>query len=146
MFRKICIGLNRCHAKGVLHCDIKPANILLGDDNEPRLADFGQSRLSNEQTPALGTLFYMAPEQADLNSTPDASWDVYAVGAIMFRMLTGQPPYRDEQIVEQLDTAGSLQKRLEHYREAIASSPPPESTCSSWRRPQLANCLEMLGR
>lgn len=126
MFRKICIGLNRCHAKGVLHCDIKPANILLGDDNEPRLADFGQSRLSNEQTPALGTLFYMAPEQADLNSSPDASWDVYAVGAIIFRLLTGQPPYRDETVVEQLDTAGSLQKRLARYRAAIASSPPPE--------------------
>ena len=120
MFRRICIGLNRCHAKGVLHCDIKPANILLGDDNEPRLADFGQSRLSDDQTPALGTLFYMAPEQADLNAAPDASWDVYAVGAIMYRLLTGQPPHRAEHIVEQLDTAGSLEKRLNRYREIIA--------------------------
>jgi serine/threonine protein kinase len=126
IFRKICIGLNRCHAKGVLHCDLKPANILLGEDNEPRLADFGQSRLTNEQTPALGTLFYMAPEQANLSSTPDASWDVYAVGAIIFRMLTGMPPYRDETVVEQLDSAGSLQERLERYRAAIADSPPPE--------------------
>ena len=55
LFRKICLGLNRCHAKGVLHCDLKPANLLLGDDNEPRLADFGQSRLTGDQTPALGT-------------------------------------------------------------------------------------------
>jgi hypothetical protein len=125
MFRKICTGLNRCHAKGVLHCDVKPANILLGDENEPRLADFGQSRLSSDQTPALGTLFYMAPEQANLDSTPDASWDVYAVGAIMFRMLAGQAPYRQDKIVKQLDTAGSLPKRLERYREAIAASPPP---------------------
>lgn len=125
MFRNICIGLNHCHAKGVLHCDVKPANILLGDENEPRLADFGQSRLSHEQTPALGTLFYMAPEQADLKSTPDASWDVYAVGAIMYRLLTGQPPYRDDSVVQQLDTAGSLQKRLLHYRQAITQAPPP---------------------
>ncbi len=126
MFRKICIGLNHCHAKGVLHCDVKPANILLGDENEPRLADFGQSRLSHEQTPALGTLFYMAPEQADLKSTPDASWDVYAVGAILYRLLAGQPPYRDDSVVQQLDTAGSLQKRLLHYREAITNAPPPD--------------------
>lgn len=121
MFQKICVGLNHCHAKGVLHCDIKPANILLGDDGEPRLADFGQSRLSDEQTPALGTLFYMAPEQADLNSTPDASWDVYAAGAILYRMLVGSPPHRSDDIVEQIDTAGSLPKRLERYRTAIAS-------------------------
>lgn len=126
MFRKICTGLNHCHAKGVLHCDIKPANILLGDDLEPRLADFGQSRLSHEQTPALGTLFYMAPEQADLNSTPDASWDVYAAGAIAYRMLIGSPPYRSDQIVGQIDTAGSLPKRLERYRTAIENGPAPD--------------------
>lgn len=126
MFRKICIGLNHCHAKGVLHCDIKPANILLGDDREPRLADFGQSRFSDDQSPALGTLFYMAPEQAELNSTPDTSWDVYAAGAIMFRMLTGDAPYRDKKVIDSLDSAGSLEKRLHFYRSTIQSGPSPE--------------------
>ncbi|KAA5541124.1 serine/threonine protein kinase [Roseiconus nitratireducens] len=125
LFRRICVGLNHSHSKGVLHCDLKPANILLGEDNEPRLADFGQSRMTHDQTPALGTLFYMAPEQADLGSTPSSGWDVYAAGAILYRMLTGGPPYRDDSIVEQLDTAGSLPKRLERYRESIQSAMPP---------------------
>ena len=119
LFRKICLGLNRCHAKGVLHCDLKPANLLLGDDNEPRLADFGQSRLTGDQTPALGTLFYMAPEQANLNAAPDASWDVYAVGAIFYRLLTGRPPHRDQGTLDELDTANSLEERLSSYRHMI---------------------------
>ncbi|MEM6472189.1 MAG: protein kinase [Planctomycetota bacterium] len=125
LFRKICVGLNHSHSKGVLHCDLKPANILLGEDNEPRLADFGQSRMTHDQTPALGTLFYMAPEQANLESSPSSAWDVYAAGAILYRMLTGEPPYRDETIIEQLDTAGSLPKRLKRYRDAIRKAPPP---------------------
>ncbi|MEM0927130.1 MAG: serine/threonine protein kinase, partial [Planctomycetota bacterium] len=125
LFRKICIGLNHSHSKGVLHCDLKPANILLGEDHEPRLADFGQSRMTHDQTPALGTLFYMAPEQADLESSPSSAWDVYAAGAILYRMLTGDAPYRDETIIEQLDTAGSLPKRLKRYRQAIREASPP---------------------
>ena len=79
----MAIGLLHAHGKGVLHCDLKPANMLLDQDSQPRLADFGQSRLSHEQTPALGTLFYMAPEQADLQAVPDVRWDVYALGALL---------------------------------------------------------------
>ena len=72
----------------------------------------------------------MAPEQADLEATPDASWDVYAAGAILFRMLTGSPPYRDDSVIDQVDTAGSLPKRLSRYRQAIAESPPPTENLS----------------
>src|SRR5689334_4635640 len=68
LFREVAVALVHAHGKGILHCDLKPANVLLDQDWKPRLADFGQSRLSHEQTPALGTLFYMAPEQADLSA------------------------------------------------------------------------------
>ena len=125
LFREIAIGLLHAHGKGVLHCDLKPANILLDLDNKPRLADFGQSRLSHEQSPALGTLFYMAPEQADLESVPDSRWDVYALGALLYCMLTGSPPHRSEAATGQLDSASGLADRLAKYRKLISAAPAP---------------------
>lgn len=126
LIREIAEGLNYAHGKGVLHCDLKPANILLDHDWRPRLADFGQSRMSHEQQPSLGTLFYMAPEQADLAASADARWDVYALGAILYTMLVGTPPYRNPEVVETLDSAHSLPARLERYRNAIYSTPFPK--------------------
>ncbi len=125
LFHDVALGLVHAHGKGVLHCDLKPANILLDQDGKPRLADFGQSRLSREQAPALGTLFYMAPEQADLKAVPDARWDVYALGALVYCMLTGSPPHRTPQAIERLETAGDLDDRLAEYRRMIQSAPPP---------------------
>jgi len=125
IFAEVAIGLMHAHGKGVLHCDLKPANILLDQDNKPRLADFGQSRLSHEQSPSLGTLFYMAPEQADLTAMPDAQWDVYALGAILFCMLTGSPPYRGESHVKGIEAAHDLEARLARYKNAIRTAPVP---------------------
>lgn len=126
LLREIAVGLTHAHGKGVLHCDLKPANILLDQDRRPRLADFGQSRLSSEQTPALGTLFYMAPEQADLNALPDARWDVYALGAILYCLLTGSPPHRDDESLRQLDGTGDLAERLARYRRWLSDASPPD--------------------
>jgi serine/threonine protein kinase len=125
MFREVAVGLLHAHGKGVLHCDLKPANILIDQDNRPRLADFGQSRLSHEQTPALGTLFYMAPEQADLSAVPDVRWDVYALGALLYTMLTGAPPHRTEAAIRTMEAAPNLEERLARYRRLIETSPPP---------------------
>ncbi|MGH7140866.1 MAG: serine/threonine protein kinase, partial [Pirellulales bacterium] len=119
LFRDVAIGLVHAQGKGVLHCDLKPANVLLDQDGRPRLADFGQSRLSDEQSPSLGTLFYMAPEQADLQATPDARWDVYALGALLYAMLTGSPPYRDAEALTFIQDAQGLEEQLGRYRQWI---------------------------
>jgi hypothetical protein len=129
LFRDIAVGLVHAHGKGVLHCDLKPANILLDQDNKPRLADFGQSRLSHEQMPALGTMFYMAPEQADLEAMPDARWDVYALGALLYCMLTGHPPHRSGPTVDQFERTPDLKQRLSRYRQMIEQSLPPAEHC-----------------
>lgn len=127
LFRDVATGLVHAHGKGVLHCDLKPANVLLDQDGQPRLADFGQSRLSTEQTPSLGTLFYMAPEQADLQAVPDARWDVYALGALLYSMLCGAPPYRTDDVTNRIQEAGGLEAQLARYRQWIADSPTPHA-------------------
>ena len=123
LFREVAVGLSHAHSRGILHCDLKPANLLLDQDRRPRLADFGQSRLTHELRPALGTLFYMAPEQADLQAVPDARWDVYALGALLYCMLTGAPPHRADQAVTAIESASALPERLKRYQRLLRTSP-----------------------
>ncbi len=123
--KSILHALVHAHGSGILHCDLKPANVLLDKDLEPRLCDFGQSRLSYEQDPALGTLFYMAPEQADLKTVPDARWDVYALGALLYHLLCGEPPYRTKENEQLIHSAGTLEERLGIYRRIVKQYPKP---------------------
>jgi len=121
----VASALVHAHRHGILHCDVKPANVLLDGDFVPRLADFGQARLSNEQSPALGTLFFMAPEQADLAAVPDPRWDVYALGALLYQMLCGEAPFRSPENERRISSAGSLVEKLAAYRAAVEQSPRP---------------------
>jgi serine/threonine protein kinase len=142
LFREVIVGLVHAHNKGIFHCDLKPANILLDQDYKPRLADFGQSRLSHEQTPALGTLFYMAPEQADFKSVPDARWDVYALGVLFYRMLTGQLPYQTPEVVASIQQADGLEMRLIRYRRYLRKAIPPTAHRDVLGHGTLAQILE----
>lgn len=140
---RICQALVHAHGSGILHCDLKPANILLDQDFEPRLCDFGQSRLADEHSHALGTLYYMAPEQADLRAVPDARWDVYALGALIYHMLTGAPPFRTEENDRKLNAAKTLNDRLTLYRQIVKQGPKPSAHRKvSGVDPQLAEVVD----
>jgi hypothetical protein len=126
IFREAAEALAYVHAKGILHCDLKPGNILLDVRDHVRLADFGQAQLASELVPSLGTFFYMAPEQADPSTpVPDTRWDVYALGAVLYAMLTGEAPHRGEDLSRRLRDTAPLGQRLELYRTLLREMPRP---------------------
>jgi serine/threonine protein kinase len=97
---EICKGLAYIHSKGILHGDLKPANLLLDSEGRVRLADFGQSFATQTGGYNLGTLGYMPPEQVlrglgQGSEEPNARWDVYALGATAYRLLGKQVPRMD---------------------------------------------------
>jgi eukaryotic-like serine/threonine-protein kinase len=96
----VLAGLAAAHEAGIVHRDVKPENVLLGDDAAIKVADFGlaraASRASHTRTGMLiGTAAYLAPEQVT-HSVSDARTDVYAAGVMLFEMLTGVQPHTGE--------------------------------------------------
>src|SRR5262245_10042190 len=100
LMAKVARTVHYAHAHGILHRDIKPGNILLDAKGEPHLTDFGLARLVESESSVthtldvLGTPSYMAPEQAVGNNAAVSSvTDVYGLGAVLYQLLTGRPPF-----------------------------------------------------
>jgi serine/threonine-protein kinase len=114
-------AVHAAHKHGIVHRDLKPSNILLTADGAPKITDFGVARhlgvaagLTMSGVP-VGTPSYMAPEQAEGNSREvDAAADTYALGAILYELLTGRPPFRADSAAETL-------------RQVMAKDPVPPS-------------------
>jgi tetratricopeptide (TPR) repeat protein len=109
-------AIHEAHRLGIVHRDLKPANILLSRDGVPKIADFGLAKWLDAETALtrtqliIGSPSYMAPEQAGQGATrigPAA--DVYSLGAILYELLTGRPPFQAATVLETLEQVRSAQ-------------------------------------
>lgn len=121
IMRSVCRALNYAHTQGIIHCDIKPANIMIDRQGTALLADFGIARASDTATATMvgaGTPAYMAPEQIK-GYEPTPQMDVYALGVVLYEMLTGgERPFTGNQA--QIKGSIGEKVRWEHL-----NVPPP---------------------
>jgi Leucine-rich repeat (LRR) protein len=120
LVRQVAEALAAVHAKGIIHRDIKPRNILLDAGGQPLLTDFGLARTDNDaerltvEGALLGTPAYMAPEQASLVGEPvGPGADLYSLGVVLYRLVAGRTPFQGQ--------------ALPVIQAVAAQSPPPPS-------------------
>jgi serine/threonine protein kinase len=100
LVEKLARAMQAAHERGIIHRDLKPANVLLTEDGQPKITDFGLAKRLQDSTgrtrtgEIMGTPEYMAPEQAAGKKDVGPAADVYALGAILYRLLTGRPPFQ----------------------------------------------------
>jgi eukaryotic-like serine/threonine-protein kinase len=120
LMRRVCLGVAHAHQKGVIHCDLKPGNILATEvdgQGQPKIIDFGIARAlgAGSRDGSSGTPGYMSPEQARSAGDIDTRTDVYSLGLLLYELVAGKP-YRD------LERLGELS--MEAMRETLAGEPP----------------------
>ena len=120
LLRTLAMAVEHAHQHNIIHRDLKPANVLLTEDGTPKIGDFGLAKRLEEESAhtrtgdVMGTPSYMAPEQAVGSRDIGPATDVYALGAILYEMLTGQAPFKGKNAWETVS-------------QVIADSPLPPS-------------------
>jgi serine/threonine-protein kinase len=110
LVRQLLAGLGYAHAQGIIHRDLKPENLILSDEpglsDHLRILDFGLAKLRDGPAMtagfAVGTPSYMSPEQTGADGAIDARTDLYAVGVVLFELLSGRKPFQSENVGELL--------------------------------------------
>src|SRR4029077_771426 len=121
IIRQVVKALEHAHEKGMVHRDIKPGNLLLRRDGVVKLADLGLARMLDDNTDTsitragttVGTVDFMAPEQARDSKAADVRSDIYSLGCTWYFMLTGHPPF----------PTGSLTNKLRAHAESLILDP-----------------------
>jgi tetratricopeptide (TPR) repeat protein len=130
--RLVCAGMSHAHQRGVIHRDLKPGNILVTPDGQPKIVDFGLARRDapsslevslTREGDFLGTLAWMPPEQASGRwAEVDALSDVHALGAILFALAVGQPPI-DSQLPPAAQLAAAQSGERRRLRDVDPAAP-----------------------
>ena len=126
-------AMQYAHEHGIVHRDLKPGNVLLTDDGIPKITDFGLAKRMDEESnltrtdTVVGTPDYMSPEQAQGVRSIGPATDIYSLGVILYEMLCGRPPFRDENVMNTLDAV------------RFHAPPPP-----SRYRPELPRDLDII--
>ena len=127
LIRKIADGMAYCHQNDVIHRDLKPENILVTSDGQPVIIDFGLALTKSAHrvtysnlSATMGTPDYMAPEQID-GKRGDQRTDIYALGTIMYELLTGKPPFTgDSNMVVMAQHLNGTPPRLDRVDPSIS--------------------------
>ncbi|MEZ6185526.1 MAG: serine/threonine-protein kinase [Planctomycetota bacterium] len=126
ILRAVLDGLQAIHERGIVHRDVKPDNLLLGQGNQIKLADFGLARRDSSSTSltrtgvVMGTPFYMSPEQCQGRDL-DGRADLYSCGVLLYHLLTGGPPYANHSALQVLQCTMT---GVPDLRDALPGAPP----------------------